>query len=60
MKLSDVRRIEQTHDVDRVNNLLNKGYRLIKILSSRTVDNNCEEIRPIYILGIVEEETSTK
>lgn len=51
MKLEELTQIKQTHDTEAVNQLLSQGFRVIKVLSSRTQVGEREEIKPIYILG---------
>jgi hypothetical protein len=51
MKLEDITEIVQTRDQDVVNHLLAKGYKIIRILSTKYTTNEGEFVRPCYILG---------
>lgn len=51
MKLEELTQIKQTHDTEAVNQLLSQGFKIIKVLSTRTHAGEKEEIKPIYILG---------
>lgn len=55
MKLDDVTKVKQTNNENEVNDLLAKGYRILKILSNRISTPMGDEIKPIYILGLVKE-----
>lgn len=50
MKLSDVKEIKECYGEQDTNKCLKKGYELIRILQSKMTDN-CEVVRPVYILG---------
>jgi len=52
MKLNEIIRIKQTADETQVNDFLDKGYRIIKIFSSKIIIDGQDLIQPIYILGI--------
>lgn len=57
MKTDEVTKIKQTNDEQEVNDYLARGYRILKILSSRISNQfGGEEIRPVYILGLGKEE----
>lgn len=56
MKIDEVRQIRQTYHESECNMLLSKGYQIIKILSSKTQQGDREEVRPVYILGIIPKE----
>lgn len=55
MKLEEVTKIKETTDQNEVNEFLAKGYKILKIISSKTSTPLGEEIRPIYILGLKKE-----
>lgn len=55
MKLEDVKNIKQTRNADEVNELLDRGYKLIKILSSKQSTGGTDEIAPIYIVALFKE-----
>jgi hypothetical protein len=54
MELCNIKKVKQSYSDEEVNNFLAQGFELIKIISSRTVSMNVEEIRPCYILGLRE------
>ena len=54
MKLEEVSELKQTTEIDKVNELLKKGYKLIKILSTRTHNGDYDVVMPTYILGRTE------
>ena len=53
MSLENVKQIKETTLETEVNEYLSKGYTLLKILSSKIQRPDCEEVRPIYILGLI-------
>ena len=55
MSLENVRRIRETYDESEVNEYLSRGFRLVKILSSRKQVGGCEEVKPVYVLALFEE-----
>ena len=55
MKLEDVSKLEQTNETNKVNELLAKGYKIIKVFSTKQNKEGVEEIRPCYILGLGKE-----
>jgi hypothetical protein len=56
MKLDEITKVKQTIDENEVNEYLAKGYRIIKILSSRISNQfGGEEIKPVYVLGLIRE-----
>lgn len=52
MRMEEITNVKQTKNVDEVNELLAKGYKIVKILSSKSSTGGGEEIIPIYILGL--------
>jgi len=52
MKLDEITKIKETKNENEVNELLAKGYRIVKIFNSRSTTSDGEEIHPIYILGL--------
>ena len=56
MKLDEITKVKQTSDEDEVNEYLGKGYKVLKILSSRVAtESGGEEIKPVYVLGLAKE-----
>ena len=51
MKLSDVKKIKESYSDDEVNKFLDKGFELLKVISSRNTTIDIDEIRPCYVLG---------
>lgn len=54
MKIEEIKEIRQTSEVTEVNELLKKGFRIIKILSTRVHNGEYDIVTPTYILGKVE------
>ena len=52
MKTDECIKMYQTTDVNEVNEYLAKGYRVIKVLSTRTNDSTGEVILPTYVMGL--------
>ncbi len=52
MKIDEVNKIEQTYNQEKVNELLAKGYKIIKIFSTKQSVEDSEEIKPCYIMGL--------
>jgi len=52
MKLDEVTAIHQTTDPKEVNMYLAKGYRIIKMISSKQTVGLEEIVQPCYVLGI--------
>lgn len=48
MKLDEVAEIKETYNQEKVNELLENGFKVLKILSTKTEN---EVIRPLYILA---------
>lgn len=55
MKLDEITHIKQTKDEKEVNEYLGKGYRIIKILSTKNSSEFGDEVQPTYILGVFRE-----
>lgn len=55
MKLDEVTKIKQTTEECDVNEFLAKGYRIIKIFSTKVTSDGQEFVQPAYILGLKEE-----
>jgi len=51
MKLSEIKTIKETCDEHETNKFLAKGYKIIRIMQSKTNSDSYEIVRPIYILG---------
>ncbi len=52
MKTDEINKIEQTYNQDKVNELLAKGYKIVKIFSTKSSVDDAEEIRPCYVMGL--------
>jgi hypothetical protein len=52
VRLDEITQIKESFNQDEVNSFLSKGFKLLKILSSKTISNEMDEIRPIYVLGL--------
>jgi hypothetical protein len=52
MQLSDVKKIKESRSDAEVNNYLEQGYELLKIISSRSSSVDVDEIKPCYVLGL--------
>ena len=55
MKMDEVNKIEQTYSKDKVNELLAKGYKIMKIFSTKSSVEDNEEIKPCYVMGLGKE-----
>jgi len=51
IRLDQIKQIKESTNEIEVNEYLNKGYFLIKILSSKSIAQEIEEVRPVYVLG---------
>jgi len=51
MKLEEINKIEQETNIDVVNDLLNKGYRIIKVFHQHVETQDGVQSYPVYILG---------
>ena len=51
MKLENVIKVFQNTDIDAINEKLSQGYRILKIISSKMIIDNSEEVLPMYVLG---------
>jgi len=56
MKLNEVVKVEQTADKGEVNDLLAKGYRILKIFSTKVTTDAGEFVQPCYVLGLKQEQ----
>jgi hypothetical protein len=52
MKLSTIKKVKELYSDEEVNKYLDKGYELIKIISSRSMNLDVDEVRPCYVLGL--------
>ncbi len=52
MKIDEIRQVKQTVDADEANEYLAKGYRIIKIFSSKVTTEGSEQVMPMYVLGL--------
>lgn len=55
MKTEDIKRIEQTTSKDEANEYLAKGYKIVRIFSTKKKMGDSETIEPMYVLGLVGE-----
>jgi len=55
MKLNECVKIKQTNNQEEVNEYLLKGYKILKIFSHKTKNDEYDEVRPVYILGLMKE-----
>jgi hypothetical protein len=56
VRFEDITQVKITTSETEINELLSKGYRIIKILSSRSVVGDKEVMMPIFTLGLSKEE----
>ena len=54
MKLEEITNIKTLNEEKEVNEYLAKGYRIIKILSTKHSSDFGDEIKPIFILGLIQ------
>ena len=52
MKLEDVTKIKNCYDDKETNMYLDKGYKLLRILSSKTINDTGETVTPVCVLGL--------
>jgi len=52
MKLEEINSLKQVYEENEVNELLAKGYRLIKIFSTKAKKEDSDEVKPCYVLGL--------
>lgn len=52
MKLDEINKIKQTTEESVVNEFLAKGYRIIKIFSTKVTFDGGETVQPSYVLGL--------
>lgn len=55
MKTDEITKIKQTSNQEEVNEYLAKGYKIIKIFSTKTTVDSVEVVEPTYILGLKKE-----
>lgn len=55
MKFEEITQIKTTKEEKEVNEYLGRGYKIIKILSTKATTEFGDEIQPIFILGLVKE-----
>ena len=55
MKLDEVTQVKTLKVETEVNEYLSKGYRIIKILSTKTSTDFSDEIQPVFILGLIKQ-----
>ena len=55
MKLEDVTQVKTSKDENEVNQYLAKGFKIIKILSTKKASDFGDEITPVFILGLIKE-----
>jgi len=56
MKLDEITNIKNLTEENEVNEFLAKGYKIVKILSTKNSSEMGDEIRPTFILGLVKKE----
>jgi len=52
MKLEEITQIRLTNSQDEVNTLLAQGFKITKILSTKVVIGDREQVLPTFILGM--------
>lgn len=52
MKIEEVNKIKQSYDESEVNEYLAKGYKIIKIFSTKVRSDEYDEVKPCYVLGL--------
>lgn len=52
MKLSDIKKVKELYSDIEVNDFLDQGYEILKIISSRSMNLDVDEVRPCYVLGL--------
>lgn len=55
MKLDEITKVHQTSNVTEANEHLARGFRILKILSTKITTSDGEFIQPTYVLGLTEE-----
>jgi hypothetical protein len=53
MKIDEITQIKTSKEEIEVNEYLAKGYRIIKILSTKKSTDFGDEITPVFILGLI-------
>lgn len=51
-KQEDITQIKISSDEDEINRRLQMGYKIIKIISAKTLEGEHEVIRPCVVLGL--------
>jgi hypothetical protein len=54
MKTDEITKIAQTNHPDKANELLSKGWKILKIFSTKTKYGDQETIEPCFVLGLFE------
>jgi hypothetical protein len=52
MGYDNIKELKQVYTDEEANPFLKKGFKLIRILSTRRSTNDLDETRPCYILGL--------
>ena len=55
MKLEEITQIEMSTEKAEINRLLSQGYRILKILSTKSVSGDREMVVPTFILGLTKD-----
>jgi hypothetical protein len=55
IKLEDVSQIKIVYEETQVNEYLSKGYKILKIISSKIMRGEREEVLPCFVLGMIKE-----
>ena len=53
MGFDKIQELKEAYNDEEANEFLKKGFKILKILSTRRATNETEEIRPCYILGLL-------
>lgn len=51
MKLEEIQQIKQLYNENEINAYLEKGYKIIKIFSTKVHTDQVEQIQPCYVLA---------
>lgn len=51
VKLDNIRIIRETFSEKEANNLLDDGFKILKIFSAKTSNSNYEVCQPVFVLG---------
>lgn len=52
MKLEDIKQVKISMDEELINQYLAKGYKILKIISSKRTEGERDSIQPCFILGL--------